>query len=122
MEYFVEELNFESVKFVCVVCDDVEVKDEGCMCYVVGILGFMNCMVFIFLDVNDLVFWNVFFDDLCEIYKVVLLVLVRGGVDIFMVEMIFDMLNVKVVFFVIEEVYDELGFCLLIMIFGIIID
>lgn len=36
--------------------------------YVVGVMGFINWMVFFFLDVNDFGYWVVIFDDFRDVY------------------------------------------------------
>lgn len=48
--------------------------------------------------------------------------LVEGGVDLILIEIVFDIFNVKVVVFVVKTEFEVLGVELLIMIFGIIID
>lgn len=50
------------VKLVCKVVDEFMVKILDKLCFVVGVLGLINCMVFILLDVNDLGKCNVIFD------------------------------------------------------------
>lgn len=122
LEYLVYELNKVGVVVVCVCCDVVEVIMLDKLCFVIGVIGFISCIVLISLDVNDFGFCNISFDELCDIYCEVIEGLIDGGVDIFMVEIIFDMFNVKVVLYVLEEVFDVCGVWLLVMIFGIIID
>lgn len=48
--------------------------------------------------------------------------LIEGGVDVLLIEMIFDMLNLKVVLFVVEGVFEEIGWKLLVMISVMIMD
>lgn len=100
------EINFELVKFVCGVCDEFEVKDLSKLCYVVGVFGLMLKICFILLDVNDFGYCNINFDKLVVVYVELILVLMEGGVDFILIEIIFDMFNVKVVLFVVEEVFE----------------
>lgn len=120
MEDFVVEMNVVLVKFVCELVVKYVMLDK--LCFVVGVIGLMLKMVSILLDVNDLGVCNVMFDELCMVYYQQVKVLFDGGVDLFFVEMIFDMLNVKVVLFVFDELFEDIGECLLIMILGIVID
>lgn len=122
MEFLLVEINFVVVKLVCVCVDEWIVCMLEKLCYVVGVFGLINCMVFIFLDVNDLVFCNIIFDGLVVVYWEFIKVLVEGGVDLILIEIVFDIFNVKVVVFVVKMEFEVLGVELLIMIFGIIID
>lgn len=121
MEFVVYDLNVQGVKLVCKVLDWVIVQD-GCVWFVVGVFGLINCIVSISFDVNNFGYCVVIFDELCIVYVKQVCGLMDGGVDIILIEMIFDMFNVKVVIFVIEEVFVEKGVVLLVMILGIIID
>lgn len=121
-EYFVYEFNCVGVVLVCVVCDVMEVKMLYKLCFVIGVFGFISCIVLLLLDVNDLGFCNVSFEEFVVNYIELVCGLIDGGVDLIMVEMIFDMFNVKVVLFVLVELFCECGGWLLVMIFGIIID
>lgn len=120
-EVVVYDLNFYGVWLVWQVLDCVIVED-GCLCWVVGVLGLINCMVLISLDVNNFGYCVVIFDDLCVVYVEQICGLIDGGVDLILIEMIFDMLNVKVVIFVCEEVFVCNNLWLLVMILGMIID
>lgn len=122
MEFLLVEINFVVVKLVCVSVDVWMVCMLEKLCYVVGVFGLINCIVFILFDVNDLVFCNIIFDQLVVVYCEFIWVLVEGGVDLILIEMVFDILNVKVVIYVVKEELEVLGVDLLLMIFGIIID
>lgn len=121
-EFVVYDINYYGVKIVKEVVDEFIVVNFEKLCFVVGFIGLINCMVFIFLDVNDLGFWVIIFDELVDVYKQQVNVLMDGGVDILLVEMVFDIFNVKVVLYVIDEVFELCKVSLLIMVLGIIID
>lgn len=122
MQLLVYEFNVEGVCLVCQVVDVkiVEILDK--LCFVVGVFGLISCICLIFLDVNNFGYCNVIFDELVENYVEVICGLIEGGVDLILIEIIFDIFNVKVVIFVVQGVFEEFGVELLIMIFGIIID
>src|SRR3546814_365694 len=74
------------------------------------------------LDVNDPGFRNTSFDQLRETYREAAEGLIDGGADVLMVETIFDTLNAKAALFAIEEVFEERGGRLPVMISGTITD
>lgn len=116
------DINIVVVKVVCKVVDVYIEKILDKLCFVVGVFGLINCIVFILLDVNDLGKCNVMFDELVEVYSEFIEVLIEGGVDFIMFEIIFDMLNVKVVVYVVDSVFEKLNVILFVMVLGIIID
>src|SRR3546814_21183667 len=71
-------------------------------------------------DVNDPGFRNTSFDQLRETYREAAEGLIDGGADVLMVETIFDTLNAKAALFAIEEVFEERGGRLPVMISGTI--
>ncbi|GLR65001.1 methionine synthase [Marinospirillum insulare] len=90
--------------------------------YVAGVLGPTSRTASISPDVNDASFRNVTFDALVENYIESTEALIRGGVDLIMIETIFDTLNAKAAIFAVQEVFAKLGFELPIMISGTITD
>ncbi|MFG1490437.1 dihydropteroate synthase, partial [Oceanospirillum sp. HFRX-1_2] len=73
-------------------------------------------------DVNDPGFRNVDFDTLAENYREATRGLIEGGADIILIETIFDTLNAKAAIFAVQDVFEEQGFELPIMISGTITD
>ncbi len=73
-------------------------------------------------DVNDPGFRNVFFDDLVEAYTEATHGLIDGGADIILIETIFDTLNAKAAIFAVEQVFEQRGEKLPVMISGTITD
>ena len=73
-------------------------------------------------DVNDPGARNTSFDELAEDYRQATRGLIEGGADIILIETIFDTLNAKAAVFAVQDVFEELGFELPIMISGTITD
>ena len=90
--------------------------------FVAGILGPTSRTASLSPDVNDPGARNVTFDELVENYTESTHALIEGGVDLIMVETIFDTLNAKAALFAVQEVFEELGIELPIMISGTITD
>ncbi len=90
--------------------------------FVAGVLGPTNRTASMSPDVNDPGFRNITFDVLREAYSAQARALVEEGVDILLLETIFDTLNAKAALFGISELFEELGSSLPIMISGTITD
>jgi len=90
--------------------------------WVAGVLGPTNRTASISPDVNDPGFRNVSFDELRETYSEAIRGLIEGGVDLVLVETVFDTLNAKAALFAIESYFREFGVRLPVMISGTITD
>jgi 5-methyltetrahydrofolate--homocysteine methyltransferase len=73
-------------------------------------------------DVNDPGYRSIDFDRLRETYAEATRALIEGGVDLLMVETIFDTLNAKAALYAVREVLDDLGLDLPVMVSGTITD
>jgi len=122
LESVVAELNYESARLAREVADGFSAKTPLKPRFVAGVLGPMNRTLSLSPDVNDPGFRAVTFDQVKDAYKVAVKALVEGGVDLIMVETIFDTLNAKAALFAIDEYFDEAGVKLPIMISGTITD
>ncbi|MEP1933114.1 MAG: methionine synthase [Roseibium sp.] len=122
MEELAYELNYESARLAKEACDLVTAKDPSRPRFVAGALGPTNRTASISPDVNNPGYRAVTFDDLRIAYAEATRGLIAGGADILLVETIFDTLNAKAALFGIEEVFEELGKALPIMISGTITD
>ncbi|MDE3020382.1 MAG: methionine synthase [Pseudomonadota bacterium] len=91
-------------------------------CFVAGVIGPTNRTASISPDVNDPGFRNINFDSLVEAYKIAICGLVDGGVDLLLVETVFDTLNAKAALFAIESEFEDKGRRLPVMISGTITD
>ncbi len=90
--------------------------------FVAGVLGPTNRTCSISPDVNDPAFRNVCFDELVDAYTTAITSLVDGGVDILLVETIFDTLNAKAALFSITEYFKKNNIKYPVMISGTITD
>ncbi|AIZ41553.1 homocysteine S-methyltransferase family protein [Cellulophaga baltica] len=122
MEDLVYELNYESAKIAKQVADEFTAKEPHKPRFVVGSIGPTNKTASMSPDVNDPGYRAVSFDELRIAYKQQVEALIDGGSDLLMVETIFDTLNAKAALFAIEEVKDERGIDIPIMVSGTITD
>ena len=122
LEDLVYELNFESAKIARKVADEFTAKNPDQPRFVAGSIGPTNRTASMSPDVNDPGFRAVSFDDLRIAYKQQVEALIYGGVDLLLVETIFDTLNAKAALFAIEEVKEERKIDIPIMVSGTITD
>ena len=122
LEDLVYELNFESAKIAREIADEFTAKNPEKPRFVAGSIGPTNRTASMSPDVNDPGFRAVTFDDLRIAYKQQVEALLDGGVDLLLVETIFDTLNAKAALFAIEEVKDERKIDIPIMVSGTITD
>ncbi len=122
MEDLVYELNFESARIAKEVAISYTAKDPKKPRFVAGSMGPTNKTASMSPDVNDPGFRAVSFEDLRLAYREQVEALLDGGVDLLLVETIFDTLNAKAALFAIEEVKEERGISVPIMISGTITD
>ncbi|WP_298418565.1 homocysteine S-methyltransferase family protein [uncultured Kordia sp.] len=122
MEDLVYELNFESAKIAKEVADEFTAKEPHKPRFVAGSIGPTNRTASMSPDVNDPGFRAVTFDELRIAYKQQVEALLDGGVDILLVETVFDTLNAKAALFAIEEVKAERKVEVPIMLSGTITD
>ena len=122
MEEFVYELNFQSAKIAKEVAEEFTKKDPSKPRFVAGSIGPTNRTASMSPDVNDPGFRAVTFDDLRVAYKQQAEALIDGGVDLLLVETVFDTLNAKAALFAIEEIKTERNIDIPIMLSGTITD
>jgi 5-methyltetrahydrofolate--homocysteine methyltransferase len=122
LEDLVYELNFESAKIAREVADEFTTKNPEKPRFVAGSIGPTNRTASMSPDVNDPGYRAVTFEDLRIAYKQQVEALLDGGVDLLLVETIFDTLNAKAALFAIEEVKDERKIDIPIMVSGTITD
>lgn len=122
MESLAAEMNYVGALLARASADAWSAKTPEKPRYVAGVLGPTNRTASISPDVNDPGFRNTSFDQLVIAYQEATRALLRGGVDLIMIETIFDTLNAKAAAFAVESVFDEVGCRLPIMISGTITD
>jgi 5-methyltetrahydrofolate--homocysteine methyltransferase len=120
MAALVYEMNVASAKLAKNACDKYSTADKPR--FVAGTLGPTPKTASISPDVNDPAARNITFDELVEAYLEQTRALVEGGVDILMVETIFDTLNCKAALFAIDTFFEEVGYKLPLMISGTVTD
>jgi 5-methyltetrahydrofolate--homocysteine methyltransferase len=106
-EAFVYEINFAAAQLARRAADAVSTPEWPR--FVAGAMGPTNRTTSLSPDVNDPAFRAVTFDEVMEAYHEQARALVDGGVDILMVETIFDTLNSKAALFAIEKLFEETG-------------
>ncbi len=122
MEDLVFELNYQSAKIAKEVADEFTAKEPLKPKFVAGSIGPTNRTASMSPDVNDPGFRAVTFDELRIAYKLQTEALIDGGVDLLLVETVFDTLNAKAALFAIEEVKEEKNIDIPIMLSGTITD
>ena len=107
--HLVREMNLASARLAREACDEFTKKDPSKPRFVAGAIGPMNKTASLSPDVNDPGYRAVTFDQLVAAYKEQVEALLDGGVDLLLVETIFDTLNAKAAFYAIEEVFEARG-------------
>jgi len=114
------ELNVASARLAREACDAYSTPERPR--FVAGALGPQPKTASISPDVNDPGARNVTFDELRECYAEQLRGLLDGGIDVVLIETIFDTLNAKAAIFAVEEVFEARGERLPVMISGTVTD
>ena len=122
MENLVYELNYESARIAKQVADTYTKLNPEKPRFVAGSIGPTNKTASLSPDVNRPEYRGVSFDELRKSYKEQVIALIDGGVDLLLVETIFDTLNAKAALFAIDEVLEERAANIPIMVSGTITD
>ena len=122
LEKYVYDINFQSAKIAREVADEFTKLNPSKPRFVAGSIGPTNRTASISPDVNDPGFRGISFDELVNAYSEQVNALMDGGVDLLLVETIFDTLNAKAALFAIDEVFEQRGKRLPIMVSGTITD
>lgn len=105
LESVVRELNLEAARLARAAADKASTPDR--LRFVAGAIGPLNRTLSISPDVNDPGARSVTFDEVKEAYAEQARALHDGGVDLFLVETIFDTLNAKAAIKAILDLEDE---------------
>ena len=122
LQHLVRELNREGAALARSACDEAEARDPSKPRFAIGVLGPTSRTASLSPDVNRPGFRAIDFDELAEAYREAARGLIEGGADILMVETVFDTLNAKAALFAIDDVFEELGVRLPVMVSGTITD
>jgi len=122
MEQLAYEMNLAAAKLARDAADTAMRKSPERPRFVAGALGPTNRTASISPDVNNPGFRNIAFDELVEAYTEQARGLIEGGVDVLLIETVFDTLNAKAAGFAVFQVFDELGVELPLIVSGTITD
>lgn len=122
MEAQVYAINLAAARLAKEVVDQFTAKDPSKPRFVAGAIGPTNKTASLSPDVNNPGFRAVSFDDLKESYTEQVEGLINGGVDLLLVETVFDTLNAKAALMAIQEVARKKGNKLPVMVSGTITD
>jgi 5-methyltetrahydrofolate--homocysteine methyltransferase len=122
MEGQVYNMNVAGARIAVEAIKEFEGDNKARSHFVIGTLGPTNRSASMSPDVNDPGARSVSFDELVYAYAEQAEGLIAGGVDILMVETVFDGLNCKAALFGIENLFEKNGFRLPVMVSGTITD
>jgi 5-methyltetrahydrofolate--homocysteine methyltransferase len=122
MQALAYELNVAAARLAREVAGEWEAKVPGRPRFVAGALGPTSKTASISPDVNDPGFRNVSFDGLVAAYAEAARGLLDGGVDLLLVETVFDTLNAKAALFAVQSLFEERGVRLPLIVSGTITD
>lgn len=120
LEHLVYELNVRSAQLAKEAAQEFSTVDRPR--FVAGSIGPTNRTASLSPDVNRPGFRAITFQELVDAYSEQVHGLIDGGADILLVETVFDTLNAKAALFAIQQVFDEKGIELPIMVSGTITD
>jgi len=121
MSELVGELNAAAAQLARGVAEEVSAA-TGVPRFVAGVLGPTNRTCSLSPDVSDPGARNVTFDELAATYHEAAVALIGGGVDLILIETIFDTLNAKAAIYALEEIFENRGVRVPVMISGTITD
>lgn len=122
LEDAVYDLNYYAARIAKEAAEEFTKKDPSKPRFVAGAMGPTNKTASLSPDVNNPGFRATTFDELALAFKQQAKGLIDGGADVLLLETIIDTLNVKAALFAIQELFDEIGRKLPIMVSGTITD
>lgn len=122
LEHIVYDLNYQSAKIAREVADEFTKREPNKPRFVAGAMGPTNRTASLSPDVNNPGYRAVTFDQLAIAFKEQAKALMDGGVDFLLLETIIDTLNAKAALFALQDLFEETGKSLPIMVSGTITD
>jgi 5-methyltetrahydrofolate--homocysteine methyltransferase len=116
LESAVREINLAAARLARQTADEFLAANPGRQAWVAGAVGPTNRTASMSPDVNRPEFRAVTFRQLADSYGEQVRALIEGGVDLLLPETTFDTLNLKAALWAMEEIFDEIGFRLPVMI------
>ncbi|MBC6491735.1 homocysteine S-methyltransferase family protein [Flavihumibacter stibioxidans] len=107
MESLAYEINLEAARIARRAADSYTTKDPSKPRFVAGAIGPMNKTLSLSPDVNNPGFRGLLWDEAVEAYYEQVKGLVEGGVDLLLVETIFDTLNAKAAIYAIKKYFQD---------------
>lgn len=121
-QYWVDNINYESARIARIVADEFTAKEPNKPRFVAGSMGPTTKLASMSPDVNNPGYRAVSFDELKDAFKLQVIALIKGGVDLLLIETITDTLNAKAALFAAQEYFEEIGKVYPIMVSGTITD
>ena len=122
MEAYVTEINLAAARIARKVADEFTLQNPNKPRYVAGALGPTNKTTSLSPDVNNPAYRAVNFDQMKTAYYEQAKALMDGGVHVFLLETIFGTLNAKAALFAMEELFENEGKRIPVMVSGTITD
>ena len=122
MEGIVYEINKTSAEIACSITSSFTSQNPDKPRFVCGAIGPTNKTASMSPDVSSPGFRNVDFDELKETYIEQVNGLIDGGVNLLLIETVFDTLNCKAALFAVETVLEEKKISIPLMVSGTITD
>ncbi|NNC95902.1 MAG: methionine synthase [Chitinophagales bacterium] len=122
LEDFSREINIAAAECARAAINEFQKENPDRICFIAGAIGPTNKTASISPDVNQPGYRAVSFEDLVEIYSEQAKALIDGGVDILLVETVFDTLNCKAALFAIDTVFEKKKKKIPLMVSGTITD
>ncbi|EAT60112.1 methionine synthase [Chlorobium ferrooxidans] len=121
-EHLVRELNVEAAKLARKAADEYTARTPDKPRFVAGSIGPTNKTLSMSPDVNNPGYRAVSFEEVVDNYTLQLEGLMEVGVDMLLVETVFDTLNCKAALFSIEEFFNRTGVRIPVMVSGTVVD
>jgi 5-methyltetrahydrofolate--homocysteine methyltransferase len=122
LEHLVYDINYQSAKLAREAADEYTSRMPEKPRFVAGAMGPTNRTASLSPDVNDPGYRAVTFDELKIAYREQAKALIDGGVDIILIETVFDTLNAKAALYAVDELMEEMGKAYPVMVSGTITD
>ncbi len=122
MEELVTEMNIAAARLARQAADEYTAKNPAKPRFVAGAIGPTNRTASLSPDVNNPGFRAITFDELKTAYRQQALALIEGGVDLLLIETVFDTLNAKAALYAVNEIKAEQNLDIPVMVSGTITD
>ena len=122
LEFLVYDINYHGAKIAREVADDLTSREPHKPRFVAGSMGPTTKLASMSPDVNNPGFRSITYDQLVEAFKEQAKALIDGGAHLLLIETITDTLNAKAALFAIQELFEETGTSIPVMVSGTITD